>query len=413
MNLEFSTFDITVEEFHQRRKWARAQGTPRWLWPEIAVERWQEALKVIEQALRAVITSGEAPKPLDGDPAVFGLAGYTSGTGPLLGYWLAQGKISASPPVAAAFELQFRHNRLRMEKMKRRASDNVEKLAEQGITATVLKGMHTGLAYFPDPGTRPATDIDLFIGDAVECGRANAMFESEGFVLTHRSPHEHSWRLASVAPEPRSILLEHADDPWTIDLHNSLNYVPAAGHRAVRLDDIATAIPAPSWPADETAKVLPQPILLLQLATHAGHAFHNLSLLRLVELVLVVRQDMANGKLQWDQFVALGRRAGALGVIYPALHLSEALIPGTIPGAVRAVCRHEAPTGVRKILDGLSPATVHHLDRMSVEEHFMWSRGWSGKVRQALHDAFPTLSMPALAAIYSLRLNALRRRSSW
>ena len=67
-----------------------------------------------------------------------------------------------------------------------------------------------------------------------------------------------------------------------------------------------------------------------------------MSLLRLVELVLVIRKDCAAGLLCWDAFLAMAERTGSLGFAFPALKLCDELAPGTVPASSswpRAACR--------------------------------------------------------------------------
>ena len=408
--LALSAFDVTAEEFRERIAWAESTLTPRWLWPEMDPADWRRALRAIESAARDVMTLGAAREPLDGDPAAIGLAGFTSGMGPLLGYWIEQGQLAASAPVAAVLDLHLRHNRLRMARMAERAAAVARALAAEGVSVTVLKGMHTAFAYFPDPGTRPLSDVDMFVASDADAEQANAYFERSGFVLRHHSFREHSWRPAAVPAEARSLLLAHADDPWSIDLHNSLDQFPARGAPPVRLDAIAAAVPMTLWPIDVAARALGQPLLLLQLAVHASCGFDNLTMIRLVELALVARRDIATGELQWPAFLDIAEQAGGLGVACPALMLCEALVPGTIPAAVLASCAKAAPRRVRKRLARLTPASAQSLDRRSLAEHFMWSRGWRGLARQVRLDLAPAASLAEVVAINKRRAAALWRR---
>jgi len=140
------------------------------------------------------------------------------------------------------------------------------------------------------------------------------------------------------------------------------------------------------------------------LAVHAGAGLQNLNLLRLVELALVVRRDTGSGALAWDAFVAAGRRAGALGYAFPALHLSNALCPGLISTDVLAACAQHAPAGVARFVQRLTPATAQRVDRTSLAEHFMWSRGWADHLRQLAADVAPAVgAWERLWSVYERR----------
>jgi hypothetical protein len=150
--------------------------------------------------------------------------------------------------------------------------------------------------------------------------------------------------------------------------------------------------------------VLEQPLLLVHLAAHAGAGWQNLTLLRLVELVLVIRQDMEAGKLEWDAFLEVGGRTGALGYAYPALRLAEQLAPGLVPHDVLQACGEKVPSAVREALDRLTPATAQRIDRNSVGEHFMWAQGWQERLRQLASDIqLRGRSWPELRRIYEER----------
>lgn len=342
----------------------------------------------IESVVRATLPEQGGGAVLDGDPAAIGLAGYTAGVGPLLGWWRETQMIAASPAVAQVLELHLRHNRLRAARMETAAAACVDALARQGVDVVVLKGAHTAHAYFPDPGARPASDIDLLVR-AGHAGAAETALRAVGLVEAGRGARESSWRPAHGSASPRSLTLAHADDPWSVDLHTSLDIVVSAGAPLARLDAAAPMDSRRPWAADPRAAVLDQPLLLLHLAAHAGSGLQNLTLLRLIELHFVVRRDVAGGALSWDAFLALGARVDLLGFAYPALRLCEDLSPGTVPASVLDACARRAPASVSRTLDRLTPATAQRIDRTSMREHFMWTDGWRGRLRQLAGDVAP------------------------
>ena len=65
----------------------------------------------------ALHSSARGETPFEGNAEAIGVACYTSGVGPLLGFWLEQGGIAASPQVSAVLERHLRHNRLRMDRL--------------------------------------------------------------------------------------------------------------------------------------------------------------------------------------------------------------------------------------------------------------------------------------------------------
>lgn len=395
--------DISEAEVARRFQWAKRQGRPAWLWPDISVEAWREALRQIARVTPAALSGANPPPRLDGDPAAIGLAGYTSGMGPLLGWWARAGAIAPSPTVGAVLDLHLRHNQIRAARLEAAAIALVERLARQGVPTAVLKGADTARAYFPDPGVRPASDIDLLVR-AEHVQAAEAVLRAGGFAEASRGERESSWRRRDVPRLPRSLTLTHGDDPWSIDLHSALDLRVSTGALLARLDLGGPMDSRRPWACSPAAVALDQPLLLFHLAIHAGAGLQNLTLLRLVELSLVIRRDTAEGRLSWEAFLAMGQRTGLLGFAYPALRLCEDLTPGTVPETVLERCAHAAPRGVPRIVRRLTPATAQRIDRTSIAEHFMWSDGWRQRAEQLAADIAPRVgSWRALWSIYEKR----------
>jgi len=407
-------FNLTPEAVRARFDWATRQGQPNWLWPNVAIGRWQDALDAIEQVLRATLTGRRVPTLFDVDPEAIGIACYTSGVGPLLGFWLERGAIAASQPVAAVLERHLRHNRLRMEFLSAEAIALATALTSAGIGVTVLKGLHTA-RYFPEPGTRPVSDIDLLIAGGDEETLASIM-QALGYergLVSRGPPPQQEWRQPGVPVEPRSLCFVHADDPWSVDIQTSLNRRYAPGAPMIRLDDaFAGGARAPWLPVPE-AETLAQPLLLLQLAVHASCGFQSLTMLRLVELALIIRRDVAEGHLSWDAFLALAEQLQALGLVYPALRLCEMLVPGTIPAEVATRCTRQTPAAVRRVVDPMTPANAQRVVRYSIAEKFMWSGSRLNMVRQLLSDVVPPGigSASGLFGIYRKRAWKIARQT--
>lgn len=414
MELALDAFDLAPADVRERFRWARRQGHPTWLWPDVTVERWRKALARIETAVRGVLSDQRMAEPLDGDADALGVASYTSGTGPLLGYWIEEGRISAGPSVAALLKLHLQHNRLRMERMTRRTAEIIEALTSRGIGVTVLKGMHTAHVYFPEPGARPSSDIDLLI-DRSDEEAANEILRLAGLQPGQAGdwPPQRIWRRPDVPIEPRSLCFVHADDPWSIDLQTSLNRRISAGMPMARLDDAIASSGEGRWPVLEAASVLQQPLLLLQLAVHASYGLQSLTLLRLIELAYVTRRDLQTGSLEWGEFLSAAARARSLGLSYPALRFCGELAPGSIPADVIERCRHEAPVAVRQVVDRLTPASAQRVDRCSLAERFMWTASPARILQQIVYEIIPpgTNSISSLMSIYKNRAWRIARRT--
>lgn len=399
--IAFNAFDLSPEEARQRFRWARKQGHATWLWPDVAIDAWRDALLQIENCIRQIL-AGSTTATLIGDAPPIGLACYTSGIGPLLGYWVRQGRLSVPSPLGGLLDLHFQHNAIRTARLQAVTLALLGDLTRRGIDVVVLKGAHTGNVYFPTPATRPASDIDLLVRPA-DAPAAEAVLRASGLAECSRALRESSWAPATMPREPRSLMLSHADDPWSIDLHVSLD-LPVNSTAVAALNRGAPMESEQPWPLLPAAKVLPQPLLLLHLAIHASAGLQNLSLLRLVELHLVIVRDLASERLSWHSFLSLGTRVEALGYAYPAMRLCEDLAPGTVPLDVIDRCRQAAPPRVAAVLSRLRPATVQRIERNSLSEYLMWSRGWAGAARQILGDIAPiTPSWRAFWSVYEKR----------
>lgn len=193
----------------------------------VEIGDWQASLQLIERVIGEILARGRASNVLNGNSLEIGVAGYTSGTGPLLGYCARGGLIDAGPEVAEVLAVHLDHNRLRMEAPRR-----------QAIEATILNGMHTADEYFPDPACRPMSDIDLVIALADEPA-AGVVLAQLGFEpgLTAPFPPQCAWHKSGQRAEPGSLSFLHAEDPWSIDVQTSLNRRYSSGAPIVRLDD--------------------------------------------------------------------------------------------------------------------------------------------------------------------------------
>jgi len=402
--------DLDPEEVRARVAWAKKRGLPRWLWPDIEPQHWRAALSQIARALTHILTDAPGGVRLDGDPRVLSLAAYTSGTGPLLGYFIERGKLPAAPAVSGMLSVHLSHNRKRMELLREEAIAATRLLADNGILAIVPKGMHTAFQYFPEPGCRPISDIDLIVKPE-ELARAEGIFRAHGYTgkVLSQVPYQCDWTRAGGRTTPLSLLHVHEDDPWSIDLQTTLDrHLRNVG--IVPLDRFVSGDRLAVWPLSNTARVLKQPLLLVVLAAHASQHLINLSLGRIVELALVARADQASGALDWDAFIRMAREIGPR-YLYPALFACEKLVPGTIASAALKVCEADAPVEMRRLLAKRDVALLQPLDHHSFAERYMWYGGWWNRLRRIVReiDPGPADRTPKKAlAVYLNRIRAAR-----
>ena len=409
-DLPLDYFDLSDDEVRCRFRWARRQGHPLWLWPETTIEGWQAALVEIEQAARLILTGSGRRASLEGSAEDIGIAAFTSGMGPLLGYWARQGLLDAEPPVRSILDLHYRHNCRRMDRLARYASEAVEALAAAGIGVTVLKGMHTAYSYFPEPGTRPMSDIDLLIEPSDKQAAATVLAELS-YVPGVTALREQSWRMSGCPAEPRSLSLTHQDNPWNIDLHTSLDKRYSPGAPLIAVDRALGNRAREPWQLTMKGGVLPPNDLALHLAVHASASFISLTMIRLTELVLVIQSIQEDHSSFWDGFLALSEQTGSVGNVYPALYFANGIVEGTVPKSVLQTLEGQAPTAVRRVVGRHTAVTCQRMQRYSLEERFMWTRTLRGWVREVLRDIFPEVGLSELPGIYAARLCVLARGS--
>lgn len=398
----FGSIDLAEGEFERRRTAAKRSGSPAWLWPEVPVADWRKAMADLAQATSAILGGGTG-RLAERGPLALSLACYTSGLGPLLGFWFEKGVLSTKADVSLVLVTHLAHGRSRATRALSQSQAIVGRLVDKSIPVVVLKGGHTALSYFPEAATRPTADLDLLVPRSQERW-AKSELATAGFRCTGGTIRESTWIPEDSPCEPRSIWLAHADDTWSVDLHNSLDFTAGPGARHVRFDRADPFLNAVPWEENASGRALRQPLQLLHLAVHAGGGLHSLTLLRIVELILVIRRDTERGALSWDEFLRLGMLCDGLGAAYPALAMSEKLVGGTVPPSVLQRCRDAAPIAVRAIVDRLEPAFAQRLDRTSIAEHFMWVSGISGWVRQLGSDLVPRHSMRNIYEARAYRL---------
>jgi len=344
------------------------------LWPEISAPAFLTAQAEIARVTAEVLASAPEPVrlavPAGADSRALGVAAYTTAMGPLLGYWCEIGSIVADPAVADLLATHLEHGRRRAVRLRGELERVLAALAHRSVDVAILKGMHSAYRYFPDPGTRPVADIDLLIRPETCAATADALSQL-GFVPKDGSGLKGGdWIPPGVAAYPHSLEFAHVDDPWSVDLHLSLDREFFRGLAA------GFGVPGPEGfePWEEfagTAQVLTQPLLLAYLALHAASHFYTMPLIRVVELVLVARRDLATGSPVWRSFEALvtAQRAGRF--VYATLELAERLAPGSVDRGVLERLAAGAPRPLRRVMRRTAPGALQRLHPQPVES-FLW-----------------------------------------
>jgi hypothetical protein len=405
--LPFHALDESPAQVQCRFARAHAAGTPRWFWPEIPVERWAAGRRDIVRVTGEVLAGRRAaldPRAEIGADAL-GVAAFTLGMGPLLGHWIGSGSVDAQPDTAALLALHLEHGRARAQKLDAVMETILAALAAVGVQATVIKGMHTARVLFPDPGTRPMTDVDMVV-DPAHIPAAEGALAAAGFVRLEvayqRRPYHADWRPPGEDGVLPSLKLTHRDSPLTLNLHDEFDRRPAPGR--VRLGTPGVADTGTMPGVRTPARVLAGPFLIAYLAAHAGEERETLLLVRLVELVLAMRTA------DTDALRAFLHARWMAHHVYPALALAERLVPGTLDPGFLSWMEAESGPGVRAAVAALDLAMLQRMDAPVAGGRTLAARGPLDRVRSALNWLVPYPSAGRVAEVYGLRWRRLLAR---
>ncbi len=408
--------ELDANAIERRLRWAREHGHPHYLWPDVPPEQWRAALAEVERVTRGLMGQTPGVRLNAEDEArlrTLSVAAFTSGMGPLLGWWIEQGQLYAGERARSLLALHLEHGRERAARMLTALREVICVLDEAGVAATVLKGAHTAHVWFPESGLRPMSDLDLLVAH-MDTARAEAALRAAGYTLVPGSrlsrPYRSDWRSTEAPVELRSLTVHHRDNPYTVDLHASLD-LDFFGVRTVRFGTPAPEqLVAAPW-AGPRATALPQPLLVAYLAAHASQGLYNLTMIRLTELVLVIRRDVGQA-LSWDELMDLLHGTSAERFVYPAFELAERLAPGVVDSAFRQQLARAATPALRAIVSALTPGTAQRLERLALNEQFMWGMTPIEHLRRAAHmllPAGPRGSLRRLRRIYLDRAYRLLR----
>ncbi len=354
-----------------------ARSDPQALWPDLTPDDHARAHARIAQTARAVL-AGERPHLAGADAVAtraIGIAAFSTGMGALLGHWIGAGTVTADAPVRELLTRHLEHGRRRARTFHEALLRILATCAREDVVPTLLKGLHTARTYFLEPGARAGADLDLLVSSG-QVARARIALQNAGF-SEHRGlsrPTRSTWIAAGAPRIIQSVELNHADNPWSVDLHVALERDYFRG-RSAGLPCDAPAHTETFSVDGQPARVLAQPLLTAFLALHASYNLHELQLVRLVELVLVIRADRARGRLDWPALSRLLHQSGTLRFVYPACELAERLAPGTLDPALRSALRGATTRRLRGVVNAITASGGFILPHRSIAEKLMWAKG--------------------------------------
>jgi hypothetical protein len=380
---------------------------PRALWPSVSETEIQSAANAIGRAVAAILKDGRATLDDDCRSEAVGIAALILGVGPMLGHWNALGALTTDARVESVLATHLRHGRLRAARIARDMDVVFSALNASGITPAVMKGFHTGHAYFPELGVRPFADVDV-VARPEEIGRVTDVLKGLGYIECAglAQPYKREWRAPGQDERTRSFDFWHARSKWNIELHDNVTFVHTLGHE-VRSDTLNVF--DDTCPQLCGVRVASGARLIAMLAVHASGELYASRLLRLIELVLVVRQETKDGALDWKALRRMLIDANALRFAYPALQLAERLAPGTVDRELLAATHDASTARTRRIVATFTPTSPVLQSGTSLDERLMWMQGrWA-----VLHRVWVMIapvkgaSSRQVLAVYRSRLHRL------
>ena len=404
-------------DIERRTKAWLASGNPEDLWPSIDVARLPVASAAIEEATREVLAghSTSLGRADGADANEIAIAALPSGVGPFLGWHVEKGMIDVSTPLAHLLARHLEHGRKRIDRITKHGLPALAALRSGGLDPCVIKGFHAAHVYFPEPGLRPFADIDLVIRPA-DIPHAEEILSSLGFVGDSMIdvPYKRSWSAPGEDGRTWSLEFWHERSHWKIELHDRINFEDLFRY-GVSLD--APEFQNGLWRlADVPMRVPTQPLLFAILATHLSVELFERRLIRIVELVRMIRHDIDTRALDWAEAEELLDRLRAKRFAYPALALAERLAPGTVDGALLSRSRRAATRLTRHVVDRITPALPLLADRVSLAHRLMWVSSPREAMRRVGLMVGPVRSAPLPVTIRTYRSRVRRLlggRVSW
>jgi hypothetical protein len=260
------------------------------------------------------------------------------------------------------------------------------------VVPTVIKGLHVALAYHDDPGVRPMSDVDVVIAPE-QVRAAESALTAAGFIplSAPRTPYKRDWTPRAMDRRLFSIDDPDARNPWQLEVHASFDRGFASAVH-MRLDS-ERGNTAPFSLDGRTLRAPAQPLLLLTLAGQLSSEMESMRLMRLMDLVTVIRRDVAHGVLDWGAVEAAMQRIRAASFIYPALALAEQLAPGTVDAHVLDVARASSTRIVRSVTRRLAPSGGY-ADETSMMQLVMWADTPYTFVKVVLHRVRDLVTSP-------------------
>jgi hypothetical protein len=158
--------------------------------------------------------------------------------------------------------------------------------------------------------------------------------------------------------------------------------------------------------------VLRQPWLAASLGLNAGADFPYAPLGKFVELVHVVRTDLAAGLLTWQSLAEVLERHRLARFAYPGFAIAAQLAPEAIDRSFLELLAKQATPRMRRLVAGSLEAPWLHFQRLSFQDRLVWTRGPREILLNLLEWVYPhgpAVDVPTRLRIWGRRLSLLFR----
>ena len=379
--------DAPLDELRRREDTWHSTHRAEALWPGLDGTVIQAAADAIGAAVAGVLRgeptrlafAATGPDPERRARAI-GVAALLTGVGPLLGAWIERGELDAEPLLARLLARHLAHARAREMRIRTGVMPVLARMQGAGLEPGVIKGFHTAHAYFPEPGARPSSDVDVVVPPAA-IAEAERLLGEAGYVALRRvgtTSYKREWLPPGESSDVWSYELWHARSRWKLDLHDGLHFTEVLQYvhtsQEPRFAQILTL-------DGVTLRVADPNELIAMLAAHASTELYQQRLLRLVELVLVVRRATALGTLEWRAVESSLAERGWLRFAYPMLALTERLAPHTVDAALLARSAAATTARAREVASTLSPTAPILGKSFSLRERLIWASGVRATMR--------------------------------
>jgi hypothetical protein len=365
------------------RRWERT-GRPEHLWPDVPETQVLAGHRVIWNTTAALLGGAREPAVLGMDDTgvrAFGIAAFRAGMGAQLGLWIESGRLNAEASVAELLAEHLRQGRRRAVVMDAGLHELLQAMTGAGMTPTVLKGAHTGHVHFQEPACRVGADLDVLVSPE-EYVSAQDVLRSLGYRQRSqpRNAGRSTWYPNDSPVVPWSLEMNHAENPWSVDLHCALERRYFRGVSASM--DLATLGRRRVEVAGCAADVLDDPCLAVFLALHGSRELVFPQLIRVVELVLVVRRAAVSATF-WPAVDVYLARQRLYRFVAPMFLLADCLSLGAIGAPVLTESRAALSARWHRWLDYLLEQGLTRPHRRTLAERLVWSSSWRDTLRIA------------------------------